>query len=63
MADSLSGKGKITSGSQDHNYNDALAGFGSFFDTDPADGMTIFRGSPEDYIPRAVTKITARAIK
>lgn len=56
MADSLSGTGKITSGSQDHNYSDALVGFGSFFDTNPADGMTIFRSNPEDYIPRAVTK-------
>ena len=63
MADSLSGTGKITSGSQDHNYNDALVGFGSFFDTDPAEGMTIFRSNPEDYIPRAVSQNNGQSYK
>ena len=56
MADSLSGTGKITSGSQDHNYSDALTGVSSFFGANPSDGYTIFSGSPEDYVPRAVTK-------
>jgi len=56
MADSLSGTGKITSGSQDHNYIDALTGVSSYFGANPSDGYTIFSGSPEDYIPRAVTK-------
>jgi len=56
MADSLSGTGKITSGSQDHNYSDALTSISSFFGANPSDGYTIFSGSPEDYIPRAVTK-------
>ena len=56
MADSLSGTGKITSGSQDHNYSDALTGVSSFFGANPSDGYTIFGGAPEDYVPRAVTK-------
>ena len=56
MADSLSGKGKITSGSQDHNYSDALTGVSSSFGANPSDGYTIFGGAPEDYVPRAVTK-------
>jgi len=56
MADSLSGTGKITSGSQDRNYSDALTGVSSSFGANPSDGYTIFSGSPEDYVPRAVTK-------
>ena len=56
MADSLSGTGKITSGSQDRNYSDALTGVSSSFGANPSDGYTIFRGAPEDYVPRAVTK-------
>ena len=56
MADSLSGTGKITSGSLERNYQDALAGIGSYFGANPSDGYTIFRGAPEDYVPRAVTK-------
>jgi len=56
MADSLSGTGKITSGSQDRNYSDALTGVSSSFGANPSDGYTIFSGSPEDYVPRAVSQ-------
>jgi len=49
MADSLSGKGKITSGSQDRNYSDALTGF---FEAYSSDGHTVFSGTPEDHILR-----------
>jgi len=56
MADSLTGTGKITSVSRDHNYSDALTGVSSSLGANPSDGYTIFSGAPEDYIPRAVTK-------
>ena len=60
MADSLSGTGKITSGSQDHNYNDAIS---SFFGADHKDGYTIFGGNTEDYIPRAVSQNNGQSYK
>jgi|GEM_PF-161922 len=53
MADSLTGTGKISSGSQDHNYSDALAGVSSFFGANPSGGYTIFSGAPGDYVARA----------
>ena len=56
MADSLTGTGKITSVSRDHNYSDALTGVSSSLGANPSDGYTIFSGAPEDYIPRSVTK-------
>jgi hypothetical protein len=56
MADSLTGTGKITSSGQDRNYRDALTSISSFFGANPSGGYTIFSGSPEDYIARAVSQ-------